>query len=406
MADKRRRAWAVVLVVFAAGVVVAIGQFKVPPVLPVVMADLGVDMATGGLFMSMVSAASLILAIPSALVLIRLGLKLTGVVALACTVTGAALGALSPTVPGLLLGRLFEGMGISLIGILGPAAISAWFEPQDRGLPMGIWAAWVPLGSVIAFNVAYPLEHALGWQSLWWFGGLCAAIVLVIYALVVADPPPAGATAIVEPQGLPVSLGRRLRNWASWLLAVIFGTFALSTISYNTWAPTYLIEVLGVVPAAASFVASLMFIVGMLGNVGGGLLLNRSSDRYRLLTTMFLITTVLFAGSFSLGSVGVTAVFISLLGVVGNTIPTIVFTLAPETMEDLRFAGLGLAIAMMGSSIGTLVGPPLLGKALSGGTWTLGSVFLVAVMSVGLVACVIAWRWERKRQARELAPQF
>jgi hypothetical protein len=37
-----------------------------------------------------------------------------------------------------------------------------WFDPQERGLPMGMWAAWVPVGNVIMLNAAHPLLLSFG----------------------------------------------------------------------------------------------------------------------------------------------------------------------------------------------------------------------------------------------------
>jgi hypothetical protein len=61
------------------------------------------------------------------------------------------------------------------------------------------------------------------------------------------------------------------------------------------------------------------------------------------------------------------------LGFATNSIPTSVFTLAPETMPTLQLAGLGLAMANIGSGLGGLTGPPDLGSVLSGSSWTAGS---------------------------------
>jgi MFS family permease len=123
---------------FLAGVVVATNRFKVPPLMSDLMADLQVDMVTGGWFMSVASLAFVFLSIPSAYLLARLGLKVTGLIALGCTIAGTVVGALATNAATMLLGRTVEGIGGGLLGIVAPAAISAWFEPQERGLPMGV----------------------------------------------------------------------------------------------------------------------------------------------------------------------------------------------------------------------------------------------------------------------------
>jgi predicted MFS family arabinose efflux permease len=106
---EKRKAWAVTIVVFGASVVIAANRFKVPPVLSVLMDHLQVDMVTGGWLMSVYSVAGVILAIPAALLLSRLGLKVTGLVALGRAAVGAVAGALSTDAATLLLSGMIEG---------------------------------------------------------------------------------------------------------------------------------------------------------------------------------------------------------------------------------------------------------------------------------------------------------
>jgi hypothetical protein len=78
------------------------------------------------------------------------------------------------------------------------------------------------------------------------------------------------------------------------------------------------------------------------------------------------------------------------LGLAANCIPTAVFTLAPGTMPSHELAGLSLAILTAGSNVGMLLGPPALAAALHGGGWASGSICLVLVMGLGLIATPLA----------------
>jgi len=389
----KRKAWAVMIVVFVASIVVAANRFKVPPVMPVLMDELQVDMVTGGWLMSVSSVAGIILAIPAAFLLSKLGLKTTGLVALGCVAAGAVVGALSTNAATLLLGGMIEGVGASLIAIVAPTAISMWFAPQERGLPMGIWAAWVPVGNVIIFNIAHPLLSSFGWRSVWWFGASLALGVLVLYALIVTAPQRSGQ----REQTPPGSFGRMLLNPSSWLLGLAFGAFGFSLIGYNTWATSFLTETLSINAASASFYASLMFLAAIPVNVAAGWMVTRIKNRHSLLPVAFLIMGILFFWSFRLKSVDVVAPYMIALGIVSNFIPAIIFTLAPEAMPSLEFAGLSLAIVMASSGIGTLAGPPVLGAILNTGSWIAGSVCLVIVTGIGTI---IAWFVSRRLRAK------
>jgi predicted MFS family arabinose efflux permease len=390
MTDKRR-AWAVTLAAILAGIAVTVNQFKVPPVFPVLMAEMHVDMTTAGWLMSVFSVAAVLLSIPAALALSRLGPKIPGLVALACVLVGSILGALAGSATTLLVSRVIEGISVGLVAVVSPALISLWFEPRERGLPMGIWAAWVPLGNVIMFNLAYPLQNAFGWRAIWWFGALLALVVLVIFGLLVAVPPKASGASRPSPRPSG-SAGRMLLSPAIWLLPLAFGTFTFSLIGYNTWAPSYLTDTLHVEASTATFYASLLFVAGIVANVTAGWAINRTRSRYGLLTAVFVISGVLFFWGFRLGSVGAVVPYMLGLGFACNFIPTSLFTLAPETASRPEFAGLALAALNMGANLGILIGPPVLGSIVANGNWTPGSICLVIVMGAGTMVSLIAWK--------------
>ena len=391
--DSRRKAWAVTLAVFLASVAVAASRFKVPPLMPALMSDLGVSMVTGGWLMSIFSVAIILLAIPAALLLVRLGPRVTGLCALGCSLAGSIGGALAPNARALMAARTVEGIGLAVMAVVAPSVISLWFEPQDRGLPMGIWVTWVPFGSLIMFNVAKPLEAAFGWRSIWWFGALLTLVAAAIYALVVTLPPRTGPEALSPSRGA-ASAVRDLLNPSLGLLALAFALFAFVILGYNTWAPSYLSAALGMDPVAANLNASLMFLAGIPANILAGWLLDRLRKRTFLLGTAFFFTTVLLFWSFGLGSVRAVAPYMIAIGFISNLLPPGYFTLAPESMDGPNLgasqAGLALAAILAGSNVGALAGPPVLGALLSAGPWTWGSACLVIVAILGTIATFIA----------------
>ncbi len=382
----KRNAWLVMAVVFLSSVAIAANRFKPPPVLPTLMAELQVDMVTGGWLMSVSSIAGIFLSIPAALFLNRMGVKLAGVVALSCVIVGAVTGALANSAALLLLGGAIEGVGASLISVVAPAAISLCFELKDRGLPMGIWAAWVPVGNVIMFNVAHPLADAFGWRSIWWFGALLAFSATILFALLVNVP----QTGTRAPRDAPApgAFSQGLLNPSAWLLGLGFGAFAFGLLGYNSWAPTFLTETLQIDPAIASAYASLMFLAAIPANIIAGWVINRMKNRHLLLPAAFLVMTIAVFWSFRLQHQAVVAPYMIVLGFVSNFIPTAIFTLAPETAADAKSASLALAVVNVGANLGTISGPPALGAILSGGNWQAGSTALVIVTFAG---AMLSW---------------
>jgi MFS family permease len=384
----KRKAWTVMLVAFLAGVAVTVNQFKVPPALPTLMPALGLDMATGGWLMSVFSVAAIFLSIPVSLASHGVGPKTSGIAALSFVAVGSALGGLATDVTTMLLSRLVEGVGVSIIAVTSPALISRWFEPQDRGLPMGIWAAWVPVGSAIMLNAAPALEEALGWQGIWWSGALIAVFALILYGLL-ADVPRDAREA--QPS-LPARTLVAGSSPSSWLLAMVFGIFAFGQLAYSTWAPSFLTNALSIPIATASSYTSLLFVAGIVANVSAGWLMDHTPHRKAVPALALAVTGILFWWGFRLKSAPAVIVYMLALGFSSNVIPSAVFTLAPETVKHPGSIGLAMAAINVFSNVGLLLGPPLLGMVVASGRWRDGSTLLLATTLLGILAALLAWR--------------
>jgi len=382
----KRRSWAVLFVAYLAGVAVALNQFKVPPVMQVLMDSLQVDMATGGWLMSVFSVAGVIFALPAAFLLGRLGPKASGLIALGCTIIGSIIGALSQQVEVLLVGRVIEGIGLALIAVVAPAVISMWFEPQERGLPMGIWASWVPVATFVMYNIASTIENSFGWQGVWWFGTAISLIAFVAYAAVVGVP--AKNAAGEKQTETPVSYKEGLLSTNTWLLAIAFAGFNFALVGYMTWAPTFFTQLFGIETAMANFYASLPNLVVIPGGIIAGWILDRTKNRKAVLATALTAAAVILIWCFRLGSASVIVPYMIGLGIIVSFIPSGTFTLAPETAPRPELTGMALGIVNIGQNLGMLIGPPLIAGAAAGGNWVNGTFPVIAASVVAIVAAL------------------
>jgi MFS family permease len=394
-----RKAWMVMLAAYLAGIAIALNQSKVPPVMQALLRDLHMDTATGGWLMSAFAVAGIVLGIPAAFVLAKLGPKIAGLIAIGCTLAGSVIGALAAGPAMLLGGRAVEGIGLGLIAVIAPAVISMWFPPEKRGTPMGVWASWVPVGSFIIYNLAAPLLGSFGWQGLWWFGALFALIAFVIYAVTVSAPPAIG-TMRDQPHDTGASFGRMLWNPASWILALVFGTFTFAFAGFTTWVPTYFNQGLGLSLETATLYASLGSLAVIPSTIIAGRVLDRVKNRHLVLTVALAISGVMLFWCFQLSAITIVPYTIA-LSLVAGFVPTATFTLAPETMPDPRFAGLALGIVSVGQNLGMFFGPPIVGNSIAGGNWAAGVIPLVIVVAIGVAASV----WLSMRQTKTPAAE-
>jgi MFS family permease len=215
--------------------------------------------------MSVFALTGLLLSLPAGIFLQKFGPKILGLVALGCLTLGSAMGALSHNPSLLLFSRVIEGSGMGLIAVIAPAVIAMWFPPEKQGISMGIWAVWVPMGTVTVYVLAPVMSATIGWQSVWWLGAIFAFVVLLIYALLMRLPPWMAASSHKDKETsimteFRASL-RALNNRSIWLLGLVYGCFTLVFMGMGTYYPTFLAEERGYSLSQAAYISSIATIM-------------------------------------------------------------------------------------------------------------------------------------------------
>jgi MFS family permease len=378
-------AWLILAVLLLFSIAAPLNQFKVPPIMPILMQALNLSVSGAGMLMSVFAITGLILALPSGFILQRTGFRTTGIIAGGSMVLGAALGALSQSNSMLLLSRVIEGVGTGFMAVLAPALIAQWFAAEKRGTAMGIWSAWVPMGTGVMLIIAPRLAQSAGWPAVWWLGAAYAAVVTLVYLLVVRPAP-----AMAEPASVAASHAARpmpaspLRNRNIWLLAGAFGAFGAAGVGLNTYMPTYLATVRGVPLGQAALLAGIPTLVTIISAPGGGIVSDRVRSRKKPYLVGFALTIVLLPLT---GVVSVSALVVLqvIIGLALGLIPTNVFSAAVEAAGDERLGGLAMAVIMVGQNAGMLVGPIIFGALAEGPGWPAAFASLAVMSAVGLL---------------------
>lgn len=376
-------AWIILAVVYFASVVAPFNQFKIPPIMPVLMQTFQIDLTQAGLLMSIIAMLGLVLALPTGVILQRFGTKATLLIALALMVLGAGLGAFSSNFVTLLGSRVVEGLGMGLMGVAAPATIAMWFPSDRQGTPMGIWATWVPVGSVAVYNLAPLLATSLGWQSIWWIGAGFALLMLVVSAWLIKRPP-SSAPVAAQHQTAP-NLGQALANRNIWLLALEFACVNFAMVAMATYYPTFLSEVRGYSLGGAAFLASLSTLVVLFSAPAAGWLSDRIGSRRLVFSLPFIAVAALFIFPFHVTGWQISAVMI-LQGVLLGAIPTATFAAAPEIMRKPEWAGLGLAVVLLGQNLGQLLGPIFFSQMVGSFGWAMAGYLLIPICLIGFIS--------------------
>lgn len=388
-------AWVILAVLYIASVAAALNQFKVPPVLPILIRAFNLSLSNAGMLMSIFSFTGFLLALPAGFILKRLGLKTTGMIAVAAVFIGSTLGTFCSTANSMFATRFIEGAGIGLLTIVAPAAISLWFPAEMRGTPLGLWTTCMPAGSIIMFNMAPWLAELAGWQFIWKAGAASSLAAFVLFGVFFRMPKPkesGGKTFSKEAKPEheePSNYRKALANAGLWLITLQFFCFNLICLALSTYYPTFLNTVRNYSLSAASFTFSLCTIAAVFSQPLGGYLSDRLGIRRPLIIISSVILSVICVFSF-MATGWMIPVLTILLGVIAGTIVPATFAAVSEVMVSRQLAGLGMSVLAMGQNLGMFIGPIIFGRLVESIGWSGAGSVLVPVSAISVLAVCLA----------------
>lgn len=343
----------------------------------------------------------------------RIGRK--PVIIIACVMMGI-FSLLTATADGVFefsLWRFLNGVGM---GAAMPSlnALTAEYAPaRRRSFVMTLMFVGVPFGSVVGGLFAAFAVVPLGWQSIFWLGGIAPLAFLVVVIIWLPESPihlirkskqtdqirqiserlgPAETYPIGQSFSLPGSMteaglsqlfaaGRRRGTLLIWS---VFFINLLLTFAVISWLPSIL-RLVGFPMERALYVAASAGIGGMIG----GLIIAWACDKFgfaRVLTPASVITAAALAVTgFVTGDMVPTVIAIVLVGALVGGLQFGLHALAAQYYPAaVRSTGLGWALSV--GRTGALLGPILMGQMLASGL-TLSWAFLV-LAAIGLIGSV------------------
>lgn len=417
------RAWAAGLAAIFATLCFACSQFKVTSTMVYIMDDFGVSLATAGLLMTLSSVSVMLVSLPGGAILQRLGSRKTLLGIIALGVLFNVLGAVSASFVLLAASRFLEGLCLGMITIVTPAVIAQSFPAEKRGLPMAIFSLWVPSGMLCILNICNYVTPLYGWQSNWWVVAALLAVALVICSLLVKDPkaesPDQELDAAKESaeqggedkrlegvagaEGEPAAGGslwlRGMKSLGPWCLGIAFFSYSVGLGAYNTYFPTYLTQTFGMEAAAANDVMSVSMAVMMVVGLLWGAVMNRVPNRYHgaMLVASTAIYCLAMVVQFNLPSVALAIPVVVFVGAASQLVAPLIYDVLPETV-DPELVPVGMSITAFGCGLGTVLTTVICGVFVETfGTWTSLVAPLAIFGLIGLLACVVVLRIQRKR---------
>lgn len=199
--------------------------------------------------------------------------------------------------------------GVGAAGAYPNAAgvISRWFPRREHARAQGfVWAA-SRLGGALAPLLLVPLQKVWGWRAIFWVMGGVGAVWSVLWYAWFRNLPQQ-MPGITDEELDAIALGRAAAAahgnvpWRAlvrlphlWLIIAAYFCYAWGSWFYFGWFSTWLVHGAGFTVAQMGVFASLPFLMGMLGNVAGGVLSERLVKRmgpvraYRIVTAVALV---------------------------------------------------------------------------------------------------------------------
>jgi len=260
--------------------------------------EAGLSATQTGRVLSVFFLAYALFQVPAGWVSDRFGARgaLTGYIVLWSLAT-ALTGAVS-SFPALLGMRLLCGVGEAGAYPTCIAVIRRWTPVEGRGLSSALVLLGGRLGGTLApFLTAWLVVRLAQWRPVLWLDGGAGLVIAGLYWMIVRNRPAEHSACneaeraligefAAEPRLSLRELGGALRTFclsrSLWLLSLMMFLVNLGWAFLITWLPTYLKEQRGVEDVAGGRLVTLVLACGMVGQVAGGWLTDRSVRQFGL----------------------------------------------------------------------------------------------------------------------------
>ncbi len=413
------RSWVVAISVILMCVACSISMFTVPATMVFAIESWGLSVADASWMMTIVAVVATILALPSGMILDKIGARKTTLIVMCLAIVGNLFCWLAPGLAVMLVGRALQGIAYGLVGVFAPALISLWFPPEKRGLPMAIECLYVAIGMTLILNMANGITPALGWQGNYIVAAIFLAATLVLYMAVgnernlpkFNEVEPKNEAAANEPasvddgpsteKGSAVSDG--LKSVGAWLLLVVMLGFGFGQSAFSTYYPTYLSMEVGMDAAAANTMSSVASLVNIVVGICVGIILTKIGPK-RFATYIAIamaLVVVDYAIQFNANSSTALAVCIY-SGIAQQLVPAAVFTMAPLTAKTPASTGTVLGIVNVGVNLCAVFGNAFVGYFVNAtGSYASATVPLTILACIGLAAAIVLVFVMKRKLSRE-----
>ena len=370
------------LLVIGAGFAAAMHIGKLPAAIPVLQAQLGISFVQSGLLLSLVQAAGMCFALLLGSYAEKIGLKRCVMLGLTLLTAASFWAGLSPSLPALFTTRIFEGFGFLLVTLSAPALIRQLVPIERLPAKMGFWSAYMGGGMGIALLAAPLLIQHFNWQNAWFCFGAVTAFFLALIAVIIPRPQKSAQPAAV------FSLIRlTLKHKPSWLLALLFGTYAGQWFALVGFLPT-IYQHSNISPALSGILTASVSIANAVGTFACGLMLQRGFKPRTLVQTGFAVLMFCALGFYLFQdhlAFWVQFALVFNFSLFGGLVAASVFAQALHIAPSPAAISTTVGLVLQCSAISQFIIPPCIAWMVSvSGTWLWAGIAMALLSAAGI----------------------
>ncbi len=388
------RAWAIVIVVFLAGFCMPANMGKTMWIAPLIMESYGFAEDILGWVNGVFYILGAVIAFPAASFIRRLGIRNSVIIALACAIIGNVIGLASGASVALLMtSRIIEGIGFGLMGVIGVTAITPWFPKAKRGLPLGVWGAWVALANSVTPMLDAAIAEGTGsFRSVWWFFCIFDVVVLAAFLIVYRNPSDPYIDEDEKEGKVKFSYRELFGKPVVWILAALFFLEEGAFIASQGFMSTYVTEFLNAPLIVGTGLVSAGAIWGTVFSPIAGRISDVIKSRRKVLIFCMICAILFGIMVFWVTNIWLYVIVIILNGFVGGGVASMLWASSTETVPSHLISGATAALACS-QSIGMFLGSMFMGNIIAALGFTIaGWVVLIPCFGAGLLIAIFGLR--------------
>jgi MFS family permease len=323
----------------------------VSPALPSIKDDLALSAAGAGLVFSMLFFGRLLGNVPATMLLGRSGASLTAFIGSLVLAAGSGLAALAPSSEVLLVARVLQGAGISLVVNAGLQSILK--SRPAEGAAMTWFGLAATVGGIFGLQSGGLLTDSLGWRSVFGWSSLLASGVAVVTLASVR----VGRRPVVQNTDVPGELPRAIHDGGSLVGPLVLNFVVF--VNYSIWVvlPLFVEQSFDASAEATANLLMVITVVHLLAAIPVSRLIQRAGSARVLVAGMVM-------------TLSGTALVLASPSLVWMSVPLVVYGVgqvaAVNAGGDIvlrRGAGSSRAIGLvrLSSDLGLVIGPIVAG---------------------------------------------